>query len=123
MKNIIKLILASVAVITISFSGYSQSSLRKADAAFDARLYYDAINLYKNAYGSVSKDKKALVLYKMGVASQEINDYKGAEANYQKAIAASFDDPKVYLHLAEVLKNQMRYTDAVTEYGNYKSKG
>lgn len=121
MKNIFKLALTSLIVVTISFSGYSQ--LKKGDAAFDAHQYFQALAFYKNAYGGADKTKKALILYKMGICSQEINDYKGAEANFQKAIAANFDDPNVYLRLAEVLKTQMRYDDAKTEYTNYKNKG
>src|SRR5688572_29535021 len=123
MKNITKLTLAAFAVLTFCVSGYSQKILKKADAAFEARQYFDAVNLYKQAYASVPKEKKGIVLYRSGVSSQKINDYKGAEAYFQKAIAADFDDPNVYLHLAEILKNQMKYPEAIVEYNNYKAKG
>lgn len=62
-------------------------------------------------------------MYRAGFCCQKINDYRGAESYYQKSIAAAFDDPAVYLHLAEVLKAQMKYPEAITEFGNYKSKG
>jgi peptidoglycan-associated lipoprotein len=124
MKNItVKFTLTVLASLTLSFSGFSQKALAKADEAFDAHQYYDAITKYKNAYASVSKDKRGYVLYRMGVASREINDYKGAEANLQKSIAANYDNPDVYLQLAEVLKGQMKYPEAITEFNNYKSKG
>jgi peptidoglycan-associated lipoprotein len=123
MKNFMKFIFSVIAILTFSFSAFSQKVLKKADAAFEARQYFSAINLYKQAYSSVPKDKKASVLFKMGVASQSINDYKGAEANFQKAIAANFDNPDVYFHLAEVLKSQMKYPEAIVEYNNYKAKG
>ncbi|MDI1356487.1 MAG: OmpA family protein [bacterium] len=123
MKNITKLTLAAFAVLTFCFSGYSQKILKKADAAFEARQYFDAVNLYKEAYSSAPKDKKGIVLYRAGVSSQKINDYKGAEAYYQKAIAADFDDPNVYFHLAEVMKNQEKYPEAIVEFKNFKAKG
>lgn len=123
MKNITKLTLAAVAVLTFCVSGFSQKVLKKADEAFEARQYFNALNYYKQAYSGADKAKKAIILYRSGVSSQEINDYKGAEAYYNKAVAAGFDDPNVYLHLAEVLKNQMKYPEAIVEYNNYKSKG
>ncbi len=123
MKNITKLTLAAIAVLILSVSGFSQKALKKADAAFDARQYFNAVNLYKQAYSAVPKDKRGLVLYRSGLASQKINDYKGAESYFQKSIAANFDNPDVYLHLAEVLKNQEKYAEAIVEYNNYKAKG
>jgi peptidoglycan-associated lipoprotein len=123
MKNITKLTLTAIAVLTFCISGFSQKGLKKADEAFEARQYYNAVNLYKQAYGSADKSKKGIILYRSGISSQRINDYKGAEAYYNKAVAAGFDDPTVYLYLAQVLKNQMKYPEAIIEYNNYKSKG
>jgi len=123
MKNTTKLTLAAAAVLFISATGFSQKSLKKADELFEAHQYFNAINYYKDAYSNAAKDKKPMILYKQGIASQEINDIKGAESYYQKAIASNFDDPNVYLRLAEVLKNQMRYPEAIVEYKNYRAKG
>jgi peptidoglycan-associated lipoprotein len=123
MKRIIQLSFFTIAALICCTPGYSQKVLKKADAAFEARQYYNAINYYKQAYAVAGKDKKAMILYRSGVASQEINDYKGAEAFYNKAIAANFDNPDVYYRLAEVLKSQMKYAEATVEYNNYKSKG
>ncbi|MBA3679643.1 MAG: PD40 domain-containing protein [Bacteroidetes bacterium] len=123
MKNITKFTLTAAALVIFVANGFSQKLLKKADAAFEARQYYNAINMYKQAYASAPKDKKAVVMFKSGYASQEINDYKGAETFYQKAIAANYDDPTVYLLLAEVLKSQMKYPEAIVEYNNYKAKG
>ena len=123
MKNITRLTLTAAAIFILSVSGFSQKLLRKADAAFEARQYFNAMNMYKQVYADVPKDKKPLVLYKSGLASQEINDYKGAETYFQKAIASNFDDPAVYLRLAEVLKVQLKYPEAIVEYNNYKTKG
>lgn len=123
MKKTTKLTLAALAVIIIGSNGFSQKLLKKADVIFEAHQYHKAIELYKQAWPNVPKDKKPMVLYKQGIASQEINDYKGAETYYQKAIAANFDDPAVYARLAEVLKNQTKYPEAIIEFGNYKAKG
>ncbi|MBA2613456.1 MAG: OmpA family protein [Bacteroidetes bacterium] len=123
MKNITKFTLTAAALVIFVANGFSQKLLKKADAAFEARQYYNAINMYKQAYAGAPKDKKPMIMFKSGYAAQEINDYKGAETFYQKAIASNYDDPTVYLHLAEVLKSQMKYPEAIVEYNNYKAKG
>jgi len=123
MKNITRLTLTAAATVILTASGFSQKLLKKADASFEARQYYNALNMYKQVYGAASKEKKPMILYKSGISCQEINDYKGAETYYQKAIASNFDDPTVYLRLAEVLKNQQKYPEAIVEYNNYKAKG
>lgn len=123
MKNTLKITLTLAAVATLSTTGLSQKALKKADATFDAKQYYKAVTMYKQVYASAPKDKKALIMYKSGIASQEINDYKGAESYFQKAIAGNFEDPTVYLKLAEVLKVQMKYPEAIVEFNNYKAKG
>jgi len=123
MKNFTRLTLTAAATCILTTSAFSQKALKKADAAFDSHQYFNAVTLYKQVYQSVSKDKKAQVLYRTGIASQKINDFKGAETYYQKAIASNVDDPAVYLHLAEVLKVQFKYAEAMTEYKNYKAKG
>ncbi len=123
MKNITKFTLTAAALVIFVANGFSQKLLKKADAAFEARQYFNAINMYKQAYAGASKDKKPGIMYKSGYASQEINDYKAAETFYQKAIAANYDDPTVYFNLAEVLKSQMKYPEAIVEFNNYKAKG
>jgi len=123
MKNITKFTLTAAALVIFVANGFSQKLLKKADAAFEARQYFNAINMYKQAYAGASKDKKPAIMYKSGYAAQEINDYKAAETFYQKAIAANYDDPTVYLNLAEVLKSQMKYPEAIVEFNNYKAKG
>jgi peptidoglycan-associated lipoprotein len=123
MKNITKFTLTAAALVIFVANGFSQKLLKKADAAFEARQYFNAINMYKQAYAGASKDKKPGIMYKSGYASQEINDYKAAETFYQKAIAANYDDPTVYLNLAEVLKSQLKYPEAIVEYNKYKAKG
>ena len=101
MKNITKFTLTAAAIVIFVANGFSQKLLKKADAAFEARQYFSAINMYKQAYAGAAKDKKPMIMFRSGYASQEINDYKAAETFYQKAIAANYDDPTVYFNLGE----------------------
>lgn len=124
MKNLKKLALTTTAVIALAFSVSAQKNfLKDAELAYNNHQYFNAIELYKQAY---VKEKKAAVktkiLFKTGSSYQEINDLKGAETYYNKAIKAKYPDPIVYLKLADALKAQSKYEEAIVEYNNYKKE-
>ncbi len=124
MKNLRKLVLITTAVIAFVFSATAQKNyLRDADLAYENHQYFNAIELYKQAYTKVKKsDVKAKILYRTAQSYQEINDLKGAETYYNKAIKAKYPDPIALLNLAEVLKTQQKYEEAIVEYNNYKKQ-
>ena len=124
MKNLRKLVLITTAVIAFVFSASAQKNyLRDADLAYENHQYFNAIELYKQAYTKVKKsDVKAKILYRTAQSYQEINDLKGAETYYNKAIKAKYPDPIALLNLAEVLKTQQKYEEAIVEYNNYKKQ-
>ncbi len=123
MKHFTKFSLTAGALLLVASSGFSQKLLKKADLSYTNHQYFKAVEYYKQAYAGAKADKKPEILYKTGVSYQEINDYKAAETYYQKAIAANYSDPIVYLKLAEDLKTQMKYPEAIVEFNNYKAKG
>ncbi len=121
MKQITKLTLIAAAVICMASPVIAQKALAKADLAFENRQYFSAVELYKSAITTVKKgDVKAKVLFRTGYAYQEINDMKSAEVYYLKAIAAKYPDPEAVVRLADVLKSQGKYPEAITEYQNFK---
>lgn len=121
MKQFTKITILAGALLCLAFSSIAQKKLVAADLAFDNRQYFSAVELYKQAYTSVKKaEMKAKVLYRTGYAYHEINDMKSAETYYQKAIAAKYPDPIAVLRLADCLKSQGKYPEAITEYNNYK---
>ncbi len=124
MKNLKKLALTTTAVIAFAFSVNAQKNfLKDADVAYDNHQYFNAIELYKQAYTKVKKaDAKAKILFRTGESYQQINDLKGAETYYSKAIKAKYPDPVAILNLADVLKAQKRYPEAIVEYNNYKKE-
>ena len=124
MKNLKKLALTTTAIIAFVFSINAQKNfLKDADIAFDNHQYFNAIELYKQAYTKVKKaDVKSKILFRTAQSYQEINDLKGAETYYSKAIKAKYPDPSAILFLADVLKAQKRYPDAIVEYNNYKKE-
>lgn len=124
MKNLKKLALTTTAVIAFAFSVNAQKNfLKDADDAYDHHQYFNAIELYKQAYTKEKKaDKKAKILYRTAESYHEINDLKGAETYYNKAIKAKYPDPTAILKLADCLKAQQKYPEAIVEYNNYKKE-
>ncbi len=124
MKNLKKLALTTTAVIALTFSLSAQKNfLKDADVAYDNHQYFNAIELYKQAYVKVKKaDAKAKILYRTGESYAEINDLKAAETYYSKAIKAKYPDPIATLKLADCLKAQMKYPEAIVEYNNFKKE-
>lgn len=124
MKNLKKLALTTTAVIAFAFSVSAQKNfLKDADVAYENHQYFNAIELYKQAYTKVKKaDAKAKILYRTAESYHEINDLKGAETYYSKAIKAKYPDPVAILKLADCLKAQQKYPEAIVEYNNYKKE-
>ena len=124
MKNFKNFALTTTAVIAFAFSVSAQKNfLKDADAAFDRHQYFNAIELYKQAYIKTKKaDAKARILYRTGFAYQKINDMQGAETYYNKAIKAKYPDPIINLKLGDCLKEQQKYADAIVAYNAYKKE-
>lgn len=101
---------------------YGQNKvLKQADEAYKNAQYTEAIELYKKASPKIKKkDVKVDVMYKTAESYRRNHDYKNAEVWYKKAIKANTDEPLATLYLADVLKAQEKYDEAVVEYNNYK---
>lgn len=122
MKQFTKLtLIAAVLVCLVLPSAAQKNYLKDADVAFQNNQYFNAIELYKQAYSKEKKaEKKAKILYRTAVSYHEINDLKSAETYYSKAISAKYPDAEAVLMLANCLKQQSKYPEAITEYNNYK---
>jgi len=119
-----KLIIVFIVIFFCIISIKAQKNYAKsADAAYANRQYFNAIELYKQAYSKTKKaDLKAKILFRTGDSYQQINELSNAETYYNKAIKAKYADPIVYLKLADCLKAQMKYPEAIIEYNNYKKE-
>ena len=109
-----------MATVIASFGQKASSS--SADAAYSKGDYYDAIPLYKKAFGKEkNKAKKAEILFKTGECYRQMNDYKNQEVWYQKAIKGGYKEPVVYLLYAHALKLDGKYDEAIVQYNAFKS--
>jgi peptidoglycan-associated lipoprotein len=93
----------------------------KAEAAFKAGEYFTAIDLYKNAYNSLTdKTGKAELLFKIAECYRLVSEPRQAELWYNKSIAKNISNPLAYLYIAEAQKMNMKYEEAKENFKKYK---
>lgn len=93
----------------------------KANAAFEAGEYYDAIDLYKNAFSKVSdKDKKAEIVFRIGECYRITGEARQAALRYKQAVQLDYQDPVLYLRYGQSLMRYERFDDAKEQFQTYK---
>jgi len=92
-----------------------------ADNIFGIGEYYEAIDKYKKAYAKEkNRDKKNSIIFKTGLCYRLINDTRRAEGQFRKAVSRKYNDPLAVLYLADALKMNEKYDEAIIEYENYQ---
>ncbi len=124
MKIVAKLTFGLALVFLFSADVFAQQDFFKdAETAFTNKEYFNAIALYKKAYTKERKfETKALIIFRTAECYRAIGDFKQSEAWYFKAIKANYTNPKAKLYLADALRAQGKYDEAIVEYKNYKAE-
>ena len=99
---------------------------RKTERAYDsykAGEYYDAVDKFKEAYSRTSKGDKVArteIIYMIADCYRHINDPKNAETWYKLAVRSSYPKPDAQYWLAESMKKDGKYQQAIDEFKKYK---
>lgn len=93
-----------------------------ADAAFDTEQYTTAIDLYKQAYNKIKRNKaeKARVLFRLAECYRKTNNTKQAINWYTRVVKSNYPDPIGHLYLAEALRNDEQYAEALISFNEYQ---
>ena len=98
-----------------------KKKLDRAERAFQAGEYYIAVDLYKNAYTAVKDaDLKSEITCRIADGYRLTNQNEQAELWYKKAIRRGYTNPLAILYLADALKSNQKYEEAMTEYRRFK---
>lgn len=117
MRIITRLFFVIVFFLTSDLVIAQRGPTYQADQAFEKGDYYDAALLYKKAYTKEkNKIKRAEIIYKVAEAYRLTNDYKNQEVWYAKAIKAGLKDPEAIWKLANALKMNGKYDEAIVQY-------
>lgn len=115
-----------ILLIIIASGIDAQAQKRKAErayAAFEAGEYYDAIDEFKDTYSRAKGADKALrteLVFMIAECYRLINDPKNAETWYKLAVKSSTARPDAQYWLAQSLKKNGKYQQAVDELKKYK---
>ncbi len=124
MNNFIRFIsLAMMATLLIATPAEGQKKQKdfRAHAAFEAGEYFEAIDLYKNAYNKVSdKTQKTAVLFRIGECYRILGNARSAELWYKKAVREDFQDPIIFLRYGQMMLINEKYEDAEEQYKKYR---
>lgn len=117
-----KFLLSVFFIVFLSSNIFSQKVVAKANIAFDADEYYNAIPLYKSAYSRITDNEelKAQVAYKLGYCYRRISKYDHADLWFGKALELRYETPLLPLYYAEALLANEKYDEALEQFNEYK---
>jgi len=92
-----------------------------ADEAFETEQYTVAIDLYKQAYNKIkgNKPEKGRVLFRLAECYRKTGNHKQAINWYTHVVKSNYPDPIAHLYLADALKADEQYAEAIVEYKEY----
>ena len=123
MRYFIKtLFLAFLATFILSQPADAQKKQKdsRAQAAFDAGEYFEAIDLYKDAYNKVDKEKKTAIFFKIGDCYRILGDARSAVLWFKKAVREEYQDPIIFLRYGQMLLVNEKYDEASEEFKKYQ---
>jgi len=121
-KLIRSISMAMVAILLFSLPLDAQKKQKdsRAHAAYDAGEYFEAIDLYKNAYNKVNdKEQKTAILFKIGECYRILGDARSAELWYKKAVREDYQDPIIYLRYGQMMLVNEKYEEAEEQFSAY----
>jgi len=119
MKYFVSVTLIMILVLSSTYG--QKKKIAHADEAFLAGEYYDAIDLYKDAYSMVkNKEAKTEIVFKIAECYRIVNEPDKAELWYKKAIERRYPDPVAILYFAQQKMKRGKYDEAIEEFNKYK---
>jgi peptidoglycan-associated lipoprotein len=117
------------AVFSTLVSFGQNSQMDAANAEFKNGGYFQAAELYKQAYEKLKKkgDRNSIgaALFQIGECYRMMTDHAAAVEWYDKAVTARYhnENPDVYYNWAESLRELGKFDDAVSVYNKYIGEG
>jgi len=122
MKQLFLLLILLIFVTSAEVAAQKRKSDR-AFASFASGEYYDAIDMFKDAYSKTKKgDKNSRneLVFMIAECYRLTNDPKNAETWYKLAVKSSVSKPEAQFWFAESLKKNGKYPVAIDEFKKYK---
>ncbi|MEA3462818.1 MAG: tetratricopeptide repeat protein, partial [Bacteroidota bacterium] len=118
--RIFPLVIMATLLLINPAEGQKKQKDSRAQAAYDAGEYFEAIDLYKNAVNKVSDNtQKTAILFKIGECYRILGNARSAELWYRKAVREDYQDPIIYLRYGQMMLINEKYDDAVEQFKTY----
>lgn len=115
-------VVAGVALLSsLPANGQKKPKDSRAQAAYEAGEYFEAIDLFKNAYNKVDRDEKTEIFFKIGDCYRILGDARSAILWYRKAVREEYQDPILYLRYGQMLLVNEDYEEALEQFKKYQS--
>ncbi|MFO7622501.1 MAG: OmpA family protein [Bacteroidales bacterium] len=121
MKQLTFIILFIIVLVPDSFS--QKRKAERAYGSFEAGEYYQAIDHFKNAYSKTrrsDREERAELIFMIAESYRLTNDPRNAETWYRQSVRSPLSRPESQLWLAESLKKNGKYQQAIDEFRKYK---
>ena len=119
--RIVPLVIMATLLLSNPVEGQKKQKDSRAQAAFDAGEYFEAIDLYKNAVNKVSdRTQKTAILFKIGECYRILGDARSAELWYRKAVREDYQDPIIFLRYGQMMLINEKYEDAEEQFRKYR---
>jgi peptidoglycan-associated lipoprotein len=122
MKQLFLFLLLLIFVASTSANAQKRKT-DKAYASFAAGEYYDAIDLFKDAYSKTKKgdkNQRTELVFMIAECYRITNDPKDAETWYKMAVKSASSKPEAQFWYAESLKKNGKYSLAIDEFKKFK---
>ena len=110
------LVLLMAAMAIPQLASAQKGKLNIAEQYFQSFDFRNASKIYADILASARHANDTLPLRRIAYCQTKTGEWIKAEANYKRLIAMNMGKPSDYMGLAEVLKLQGKYTDAIDVY-------
>ncbi len=103
-----------------------KSPAHAADALFEKQQYYAAIDKYRKSYIKIknNREEKNRIIYRLADCYRFTENYRRAEIAYKRLVRYGWakNHPEILLHLADMLKIDGKFDEAIEQYKAYEER-
>ena len=122
-KYFLFVLMALLPLITVA---QRKSPAHTADELFARQQYYAAIDKYKKAFTKIknNREEKNRITYRLADCYYYTENYRRAEGAYRRLVRFGWakNHPEILLRLADVLKIDGKFDEAIAQYKAYAEK-
>ena len=115
------LIVFSLLILITDLTAQSRK-LERADRAYSAGEYYEAVQLYRATYSSVGdRTLRTELIFRIALCYMKLSDIRQSEIWFRNAVNRGYENPEVHRYYGEALKMNEKYEEAIEQFRIYKS--